>query len=118
MLALPLLAVLVFLFPGPLDEWGLLLILLFLAGAKSESSRFSIQNHKGFGCSDDDYSSSCFSTEDSYDSYVLNKRTGVIHERLDSSVDSISERNRKSLSYSEAQDLVDRGTKYRFKQDP
>ena len=47
---------------------------------------------------------------------VLNKKTGVIHDRWDSSVDTISEHHRRDISYSEAQELVNRGTRYRFKQ--
>ena len=50
--------------------------------------------------------------------YVLNKKSGVIHNSWDSSVDTISYNHKRNISYSEAQDLVNRGTKYRFKQDP
>jgi hypothetical protein len=63
--------------------------------------------------SDSDYSDSS-----SASSYILNKKTGVIHNRWDSSVDTISSRHQIPISSSEAWDLVNRGTRYRFKQDP
>ena len=48
--------------------------------------------------------------------YVLNRKSGVIHDRYDDSVDTISEKNQKLISYSEAQELINRGTKYRWKE--
>lgn len=117
-LALPLLAILFIFVPGPVDEGGILLLLLVLAIARSGGSGFSILDHIGSGRSGSDYSDSSYSSGSSYDSYVLNKKTGVIHDRWDSSVDTISEHHRRSLSYTEAQDLVNRGTRYRFKRDP
>lgn len=104
-LALPLWIALLFL-PGPLDESGLALILLLLA--------FYRAGEKGSSWG---YSSSSDSSSSGGD-YILNKKTGVIHSRWDSSVDTISNNHRRMISYSEAQDLVNRGTKYRFKQDP
>lgn len=81
---------LVFLIPGPLDEVALLVYLGFL-GLRALGSSMGIGG------------------------YVLNRKSGVIHDSWDSSVETISEKNRRSISYSEAQDLVDRGTKYRFR---
>lgn len=48
--------------------------------------------------------------------YVLNKRSGVIHDADDPSADMISERNKRTISYFEAENLVSRKTKYRYKQ--
>ena len=82
---------------------GLLIVLLVYAVVKLKGSSYS-----GSSYYSSDYSGGS--------SYVLNKKTGVIHDRWDSSVDTISEHHRRDISYSEAQELVNRGTRYRFKQ--
>lgn len=99
-IALPLWIFLLIVVPGFLDEGVLFLALLF----------FAIIKVKGAGSSGG-YSSSS-------GSYVLNKKTGIIHDSWDSSANTISNKHRKTISYSEAQNLVNRGTKYRFKKDP
>ena len=110
----------IFLFfvPGVLDESGLLIFLLFLAVARSGESGFSNSNIFGSRSSGYSYSDSDYSSGSSYSSYVLNKRTGVIHRRWDDSADTISSHNQRAITSSEAWDLVNRGTRYRFKQDP
>lgn len=85
---------------------GVLLIVLLV---------FAVVKLKGSSYSGSSYYSSDYSDGNSY---VLNKKTGVIHNRWDSSVDTISEHHRRDISCSEAQDLVNRGTRYRFKQNP
>ena len=109
--SIPVLIFLLIFVPGFLDEAVLLLGLLLFAIAKAagsgSSSRWTSSASSG-------YSGSYSNTG----SYVLNKKTGVIHDRWDSSVDTISDNHRRSLSYSEAHALVNRGTRYRFKQDP
>ena len=104
-MAIPLWIAFIIFVPGFLDEGGLLLVLLIIAIVKSGDSSYSGYSYSGSG-----YSGGS--------SYVLNKKTGVIHDRWDSSVDTISEHHRRDVSYSEAQELVSRGTRYRFKQDP
>ena len=99
-IAIPLWIILLIVVPGFLDESALFLILLVFAFIKA----------KGTGSSGG-YSSSS-------GSYILNKKTGVIHSSWDSSADTISDKHRRPLSSSEAQELVQRGTKYRFKKDP
>ena len=99
-IALPLWIILLIIVPGFLDEGALFLVLLVIAFIKA----------KGTG-SAEGYSSSS-------GSYILNKKTGVIHSSWDSSADTISDKHRRKVSYSEAQELVNRGTKYRFKKDP
>lgn len=64
------------------------------------------------------YSESHYSGSGSFNSYVLNKKSGVIHDRWDSSVDTISSHHQKAITSSKAWELVNRGTRYRFKQDP
>ena len=104
-MAIPLWIAFIIFVPGFFDEGGLLLLLLIAAIVKSGGSSYSGYTYSGSG-----YSGGS--------SYVLNKKTGVIHDRWDSSVDTISEHHRRDISYSEAQDLVNRGTRYRFKQNP
>ena len=76
---------------------------------------YAVFKLKGSNYSGSSYYSSDYSGGSDY---VLNKKTGVIHDRWDSSVDTISEHHRRDISYSEAQELVNRGTRYRFKQNP
>ena len=104
-MAIPLWIAFLIFVPGFLDEGGLLLVLLIMAIVKSGDSGYSGYSYSGTG-----YSGGS--------SYVLNKKTGVIHDRWNSSVDTISEHHRRDISYSEAQEVVNRGTRYRFKQDP
>jgi chromate transport protein ChrA len=88
----------VFLIPGPIDE-TLLFLALIVLGIRSFRSSKSSSNWSG-----------------SSGSYVLNKKSGVIHDAWDPSVETIAEKHRRSITYSEALDLVERGTKYRFKE--
>ena len=88
------------LLPVLLAGGGFLLMIIIFAVIKLRDSKYS-----------EGYSSSG-------GGYVLNKKSGVIHNSWDSSVDTISYNHKRNISYSEAQDLVNRGTKYRFKQDP
>ena len=110
----------IFLFfvPSFLDEGVLLILLLLLAVARSGGSGFSISNLFGSRSSGYSYAGSEYSSGSSYNSYVLNKKTGVIHNRWDDSVDTISAHHQRAITSSEAWDLVNRGTRYRFKQDP
>ena len=94
-MAIPLWFVFFIFLPGFLDETSLLVILLIIALVKSGGSRSSYSGGS---------------------SYVLNKKSGVIHNQWDPSVDTISDHHRKAISYSEAQELVNRQTRYRFKQ--
>ena len=89
----------IFLFfvPGFLDEGGLLILLLFLAVARSGGSSFFGSESSRYSYSGSDYSGGS-----SYSSYVLNKRTGVIHRRWDDSADTISSRNQRAITSSEA----------------
>ena len=52
-----------------------------------------------------------------YQGYVVNKRTKAIHSKYSDSADTISDRNRREVSYSEAMDLVRNNEKYHFKKD-
>ena len=97
-IALPVWIVLLLFFPGVFDEGVLTIILLVLAISKSLGG-------------DNDSSGYSYSS----DNFVLNKRSKVIHDRWSDSVDTISERNRKNISFSEAQDLINNNQKYRFK---
>ena len=49
------------------------------------------------------------------DPYVLNTKSGIIHDRWSESADTIKENHRANLSSSEADELVSRKTRYRFK---
>ena len=98
---IPLWIILIIFVPGFLDECVLALILIGFAIAKVRD--------KGY--------SGAYSSWTSND-YVLNKKSGIIHRKYDSSVDTISNRHRKSISYTEAQNLVNKGTRYRYKKDP
>ena len=89
----------IFIIPGPVDEGVLILvflIVLIIKAARSGGSSFS---------------------GSSYGDYVLNRRTGVIRNRWDPSVDDVSEKNRRYISSSKAHELVSRGGKYKFKSD-
>ena len=48
-------------------------------------------------------------------SYVLNKKSKVIHEKHSASEETISPHHRKELSHSEAMDLINNNDKYHFK---
>ena len=50
-----------------------------------------------------------------YKSYVLNKKSKVIHEKYSDSAETISPHHRKELSSSEARDLIANNGKYHFK---
>ena len=88
-ISIPVWAILLFV-PGFLDEGGFAIFLVIMAFVRGGST-------SGGG------------------GYVLNKKTGVIHDIWSSSADTISEKHRKTISFSEAEDLVNRGTKYHFK---
>ena len=47
--------------------------------------------------------------------YVLNKKTGVIHETGSESANNIKENHRVKISDYDAEKLVSRGTRYRYK---
>ena len=91
------------------------------SGHRSGSSghRGGSSGHRGgSGLSYSGGSSSGHSWSRYYDpDYVLNRKTGVIHDAHDSSAETISERHRRNLSYYEASELVSRGGRYRFKKD-
>lgn len=53
--------------------------------------------------------------DEPYMPYVLNTRTGVIHDRWSRSADTISPDNRIYLTYEQSQELTNRGDKYRWK---
>lgn len=99
-LAIPLWILFTFI-PGFLDEVILFFILMLFAFIKAMDTCCL----RGYG-------------NDSGNYYVLNKKTGVIHNFWDSSTDTIGENHRRMISYTEAQDLINRGSRYRFKQDP
>lgn len=65
----------------------------------------TIKKHKEERLSDYDYSTS----------YVLNKKTGVIHESGSYSASTIKDNHKKNISSSKADELVRRGTRYRYK---
>ena len=65
----------------------------------------TIKKHKEERLSDYDYSTS----------YVLNKKTGVIHEQGSYSASTIKDNHKKNISSSKADELVGRGTRYRYK---
>lgn len=77
----------------------------------------SIIRKKEDGVSDFSSGSSSGSSNRSYAGYVLNKKSGVIHDRWSDSADEISETHKKYISYSEALELVGRNTRYRFKEE-
>ena len=49
-------------------------------------------------------------------SYVLNKRTGVIHDRNSESAKTVKDEHRAYLTRYEADELVRRGTRYHYKE--
>lgn len=117
-IAIPAWIFFLFFVPGFLDEGVVLLFLLVMAIARSEGSGFSISNMFGSRSAGSYYSDSEYSGGSSYSgSYVLNKKTGVIHDRWDPSVDTISDHHQRAITSSEAWELVGRGTRYRFKKD-
>ena len=95
-IALPIWIVLSIFIPGILDEAGFAIVLLCVAIYKS-----------GFWGSSDGESSS-------FSSYILNIKSKIIHDRWSSSAKTISEKHKKPLTTSEANDLVNSG-KYRFR---
>lgn len=50
--------------------------------------------------------------------YVLNKKSGVIHDVSAPSASDVAYHHRKYLTESDAQELIDRGTRYHLKNDP
>lgn len=50
-----------------------------------------------------------------YTSYVLNKKSKVIHDKYSDSAETISPHNRKEITSSEARDLINNNSKYHFK---
>ena len=50
-----------------------------------------------------------------YKSYVLNKKSKVIHEKYSESAETISPHHRKEISSSEARELISNNGKYHFK---
>ena len=115
-IALPIVIIVLLLIPGFGDDFGAILFLVIMAVLKLRESRNYVWDDISSGSSGSGYPRLDYSYGKSYDGYVLNKKTGVIHNRWDSSVDTISEHHRREISYSEAQDLINRGTRYRFKQ--
>ena len=94
--ALPLFILGLIFIPGPIDEGVLFIFCLLLAIAKSAADSMP---------------------DGSYNSYVLNKKSKVIHPDYSHSASTISEKNRKPISSSEAWNLAGRGGKYRFKKE-
>jgi hypothetical protein len=68
----------------------------------------TIKKHKEDSLSDYDYSTS----------YVLNKKTGVIHEQGSYSASTIKDNHKRNISSSKADELVGRGTRYRYRVYP
>ena len=91
--AAPLWFLVILFIPGIIDDGALIIVLLVLAILRGVSG-------DGSGSSD---------------SYVLNKKSGIIHRRFSDTADTIKDEHKKPLSYSEAEELVNRGGRYRYK---
>ena len=101
-MAIPIWILLYIFVPGFLDEGAFAIIIVIVAVIRYFSSGFT----GGYG----GYSSF-------YDDFVLNRNTGVIRRKSDPTVSDVSERNRRVISRSRAEELVGRRTRYRYKRD-
>lgn len=108
-IGIPVLLICIYLIPGTLDEiiTGVVVFILTVINV-------ILSVITGIFSSSSDYVPYTSSSDD----YVLNKKSGVIHKSWDHSAGTISERHRKSLSYYEAEEMVNRGKKYRYKKEP
>lgn len=97
--------------PGFYDESGFIILLFIIAFIRTFFKNSSKNNNQP----NVTYPSYNYNF-DSFKNYVLNKRTGIIHEKWSSTADTISEKHRKELSYSDAQELINKSRKYRFKE--
>jgi len=98
--------------------YGITLLIIIVLAVRKSISKSTSSDKFDYSALTKTYSSPYSSSSSYSSSYVLNKKTGVIHDSWSDSASEISDKHKKYITSSEAQSLVDRGTRYRYKKDP